>query len=99
MKSLRLVVALTISLAAASAAGAAEPPQGIPPPHHGGGIHGIIIHHCHPNRHNRWCHHHPVGVVGRPVGLGPTHPIGVPVGGPGHGGPVNGIPVEQRVQH
>jgi len=63
----------------------------------------------------RWHRHcGPLGIVGRPIGRHPigiigTRPIGVrPIGvqthgigpvGPAHGGFVNGIPVQQQVQH
>ena len=62
---------------------------------------------CHPSRWNNWCRPrgiiigHPIGrVVGHPIGVVVNHPIGVPAQTvPGHVGPVNGIPAEQRVQH
>jgi len=110
MNILRLMAAMAFGLATATAAVAAGPVNGIPPPNHGG-VHGIIIPHCHPTHSNNWCRCHPTErnnwcrphgiIIGRPVGVSPTnHPIGVPVEGPGHAGPVNGIPVEQQhAQH
>jgi hypothetical protein len=109
MKALWLAGALALGLATSVVA---DPVHGIPPPN--GGVHGIIIHRCHPARWNNWCRHHcvpsrwnnwcrPRGIIiGHPIGVRPpVHPIGVVPRGtqPGHGGLVNGIQPEQRVQH
>lgn len=108
MKKLWLTAAMALSVAGMQVPASAGPIVHGIPPH---GVHGIIR----PCWHRRCCHYRwrcgPHGiiigrpvlgrtVIGRPViGTRPIRPIGVQTHGIGPVGPVNGIPVEQRVQH
>jgi hypothetical protein len=115
MKKLWLAAAMAVSVAALQLPASAAPVNGIPAqgPHgvHGIIIHHCRWHRCCPPRSGRRCGPHGI-IIGRPIG---RHPIGIrpPIGrpvvgvsthgigpvGPTHGGLVNGIPVQQQVQH
>jgi len=107
MRKVWLLAAMAVSAAAMALPASAGPVvTGIPPI----GVHGIIIHRCHWGYrccHHRWgrrCGPHGI-IIGRPViGRRPIGVIGVrthgigPVG-PVRGGLVNGVPVQEQVQH
>jgi len=94
------MAAMAVSVAGMQVPASAGPIVHGIPPH---GIHGIVR----PCWHRPCCHYRyrcgPHGIIiGRPVLGRPvigTRPIGVRTHGIGPVGPVNGVPVEQRVQH